>query len=87
MKTRARELVLSELLEAIKEKERKITSLLRIRRRAEIDQECIDVTDEVKTELANEHEVFEALHELDIEALEIKISCLKAMILADSVDI
>lgn len=86
MKTRARQWVLEELLKARDKKQLKQQVQAEMRKRAEIDEECVDVTAEVKAELASEHEVGEALHKLDIEALDIKISCLKEMIIADSVD-
>tara|TARA_Y100000361_G_scaffold142235_1_gene148082 strand:- start:4 stop:276 length:273 start_codon:yes stop_codon:yes gene_type:complete len=86
MKTRAREWVLEELLKAQDKKELKLQIQADMRKRAKIDQECVDVSDEVKAELASEHAVGEALRKLDIEALDVKISCLKEMIITDSVD-
>tara|TARA_R100000458_G_scaffold53853_1_gene56459 strand:- start:970 stop:1239 length:270 start_codon:yes stop_codon:yes gene_type:complete len=85
MKTRAREWALEELLKARDKKQLKQQVRAEMRKRAEIDQECV-ATAEVKAELSSEHELGEALHKLDIEALDIKISCLKAMLIADSVD-
>tara|TARA_R100001594_G_scaffold39300_1_gene70827 strand:+ start:20731 stop:21003 length:273 start_codon:yes stop_codon:yes gene_type:complete len=86
MKTRAREWALEELLKARDKKQLKQQLQAEMRKRVKIDQECVDVTAEVKAELSSEHELGEALHKLDIEALDIKISYLKAMLIADSVD-
>ena len=83
MKTRAREWALDELLKAIDKKRLLLMALADNRKRAEIDQECVDVSDEVKEECASEHEVREVLNKLDIEALDIRISCLEEMLITN----
>ena len=82
----SRELVLKELLKAREEKQKKLGFIPRMQEMAKIDQECVDIDDRVKAELASEQEVIEALHRLEIEALDVKISWLKDMIITNSVD-
>tara|TARA_B100000519_G_scaffold198646_1_gene208495 strand:+ start:218 stop:514 length:297 start_codon:yes stop_codon:yes gene_type:complete len=83
----SRKIVLKELLKAKDKKQMELGFIPRLKEMAKINQECVDVTDEVKAELASEHEVCEALHKMEIEALEVKISCLEEMIITNSVDL
>ena len=82
----SREVVLKELLKAREEKQKKLGFIPRMHEMAKIDQECVDVTDEVKAELASEHEVITALYKIEIDALDVKISWLEDMIITNSVD-
>jgi len=86
MEIRARELVLNELSMAREEKQKKLGFIPRMQEMAKIDQECVDVTDEVKAELASLHEVSMALHRIEIKALDVRISWLEDMIITNSVD-
>ena len=82
----SREIVLKHLLKAREEKQKKLAFIRRMHEMAKIDLECVDIDDRVKAELASEHEVITALHRLEIEALDVKISWLKNMIITNSVD-
>ena len=82
----SREIVLKHLLKAREEKQKKLGFIPRMEEMAKIDQECVDVTDEVEAELASEHEVIKALHKIEIEALDVRISWLEDMIITNSVD-
>ena len=81
MKSRAIEWALKELEEAREKRSLKMKVIADIRERAKFDQVCVDTSDEVKKDVASEHEFGEFLHRLEIDALDIKIESIGKMLI------
>lgn len=50
-------------------------------------QEDNSLSDDRKNELAQEHEMLEVFHSIEIKALETKIECIKQMLIRNSSDV